>query len=50
MGELPHQICSFYEICNSCHSEKYDPKTWIEIQVKFTDGVAVSIKQSERDE
>jgi len=27
MGELPHQICSFYEICNSCHSEKYDPKT-----------------------
>lgn len=38
MGELPHQICNFYDIC-SCKGKN----NWIEVEVKFTDGVAVSV-------
>ena len=41
MGELPHQILRTYLTCKDCQGSK----SWIEIQIKFTDGVAVSITQ-----
>ena len=46
MGELPHQIVSIYVTCDKCRiaGEKY-LKGWIELDIKFTDGVAVKISQ-----
>lgn len=46
MGELPHQICNFYTNCENCKDYR---KGWIELEVKFTDGVAVKIEQKERN-
>lgn len=47
MGELPHQIVRTYLICQYCIYEDKPPKGWIEIEIKFTDGVAVKITQLE---
>ena len=46
MGELPHQIVSIYTVCNKCRDDGLAyPKGWLELDIKFTDGVVVNFSQ-----
>jgi hypothetical protein len=46
----PHQICRFYAICTACDAIVNEARfsvnnAWVEMEVKFTDGVVQSICQ-----
>lgn len=45
MGELPHQILNTYLVCEICRPSFKWPDAWIDVEIKFTDGIAVDIKQ-----
>lgn len=47
MGELPHQYIETYSHCSTCKDKNDWTVGWVEISIKFTDGIVEDIRQVE---